>query len=244
MKKILLAGVAVLLAAPALAADLPARSMAPAPMYATPMFSWTGFYVGADVGYVWTKNRITNVATGFVANPDPEQFSIGGHIGYRHQFAGGIVVGLEGDASWLNDQRRRGAYNLGAADALTRLNWDASVRASLGYSFGRFLPYLTGGVAFTEENGCATVTNGPVCAPGTGYSGTRTGWTLGAGVAYAVTDNWIVKAEYRYADFGSKTYATPGIAGGLTRSLVQTNKVMIGLSYKFGGPAGPVVAKY
>ena len=243
MIRTLLATVALgALSVMASAADLPGRSPAPSPVYALPAFSWSGLYAGADLGYVWGGTRALVPFAGVIASPKANNVSLGGHLGYRHQYSNNFVVGLEGDASWIAGNRARASFPVGGADALNRLRWDAGLRASLGYSFGRLLPYATGGVAFTAEDGCTSAPGG-ACVANSGYSNTRTGWTIGAGLAYALTDNWIANAEYRYADFGSKTYVTPGIGGGITVSRIRSNTVLVGLSYKFGGPSA-VVAKY
>ena len=251
MKKLLLASAALFaLGASASAADLPARApaMAPAPVFVG--MNWSGFYVGLQAGYLWSDNTITipqpgGPAFNFTATPGPDAFSIGGQIGYRHQYANGFVVGVEADVSALLDSRNGGPYfgALGAFPSASEHKWDASLRLQLGYSMGRWLPYLTGGVSFLNEDGCQAPTAGAACILGTAYNSTRTGWTIGAGVAFAVTNNLIVNAEYRFADYGSKTYSTPGWALFRTESDLQTSKVLVGLSWKFGS-ASPVMARY
>lgn len=83
-------------------------------------------------------------------------------------------------------------------------------------------------------------------------SSTRVGWTVGGGLEYAITNNWSVRAEYRYTDFGHTTvfassFDTPtlGAAGvSLNRYFIE-NSVQAGFSYKFDTAAPPpVVAKY
>ncbi len=251
MKKLLLASATLFaLGASASAADLPARApaMAPAPVFVG--MNWSGFYVGLQAGYLWSDNTITvpqpgGPAFNFIATPGPDAFSIGGQVGYRHQYANGVVVGVEADVSALLDPRNAGPYfGGGGSPHVSEHKWDASLRLQLGYSMGRWLPYLTGGVSFLNEDGCRAPTAGAACFAGSTYDSTRTGWTIGAGVAFAVTNNVIVNAEYRFADYGSKTYSTPGRPLRRTESDLQTSKVLVGLSWKFGGAASPVMARY
>src|SRR5215204_5703453 len=118
MKKLLLAGAAVaglLAAGAASAADLPSRRMAPAPMAPAfaplPVFTWTGFYIGANVGYAWNNNDNDSFVpnafvrdnagrlvpfTGTFDRGDSDGFLAGVHTGYNMQF-GGFVLGVEGD---------------------------------------------------------------------------------------------------------------------------------------------------
>lgn len=250
MKKFLLSSAALFaLGASAMAADLPARSPAAAPAPILVSMNWSGLYVGAQAGYLWSDNDLRVTARGrvFESNPAPNAFSIGAQAGYRHQYANGIVIGVEGDLSWLKGPLATGNYMAGAvaggALGVNEHNWDASARLQLGYSMGRFLPYITGGVSFLNENGCAArLAGAAVCLAQTAFSSTRTGWTAGAGIAYSFTNNIVAHAEYRYADYGAKTYVTPALPSNTTSEL-KTSKAVVGLSWKFGG-ASPVVARY
>jgi outer membrane immunogenic protein len=89
-----------------------------------------------------------------------------------------------------------------------------SVRSRIGIAFDRFLIYGTGGVAFTGFNTTITDTTGfftGVQGTNTTFSNTRAGWTAGGGIEYAITDNWWVRAEYRYSNFGHTTdFPFPG----------------------------------
>ncbi|HXW72727.1 MAG TPA: outer membrane beta-barrel protein [Methylocella sp.] len=130
----------------------------------------------------------------------------------------------------------------------------------------RALLYATGGVAFAEYNtsdeftgninGVRTINRGNVFGGGGGFRDSRVGWTVGGGLAYALTPNWSVFGEYRYSDFGTVSksalfagiFGVPGLAGGVVnvnRQLTE-NQVQIGFSYKFDvlPPPPPLVAKY
>ena len=220
---------------PASAAGMPAEMPVKSPM-AAPIFNWTGFHLGLNTSYNFSNNKLTSPnGIGWTSIPDPDAFGFGGQFGYRYQIASGIVLGLEGDVSWLSANTGRALFNrndglIGGDEGQTQLTWDAGVRGQLGYSMGRFLPYLTGGLAFIHEKGCSGVPGG-ACYAGTSYGSTRTGWTVGAGLAYALTNAWTASAEYRYADFGSKTYFAAG--SGNTTSYLQVHKLVLGLSYQF-----------
>ncbi len=92
---------------------------------------------------------------------------------------------------------------------------------------------MTGGVAFINYNGGGIQTfPGPI-VPGADYSGTKAGWTVGAGLAYAFTDHFVANVDYRYTDLGSTTFDTPAAGNGGTEVKLKENAVKIGFSYKF-----------
>ena len=123
-----------------------------------------------------------------------------------------------------------------------------SIRGRVGYAFDRVLLYATGGVAFAGINGSISTPFGYDSA-----STTRVGWTVGGGLEYAITNNWSVRAEYRYAQFGHSTvyannsFVVPGLTavGAFGNRTINENRVQVGFSYKFDTAApAPVVAKY
>ncbi len=248
MKKFLLASAAlVAFAAGAQAADLGAPRMPIAAAVVAPAFNWTGFYVGGSIGY-WTsamdvRDPVVGAATS--GRPNPNGVKIGAHIGYLNQFANNFVVGLEGDLSWLGGTSRNGAVaGFPGQFWRARGSYDASLRGIAGVAADRALLYVTGGLALADFQGCGIVGVGAPCVAGTNFGGVRAGWTVGAGVAYAITQNVSVRGEYLYADYGSKTYAMPGNPGGLGRVQASTHTVRLGLSYHFSTGPSAVVARY
>lgn len=250
MKKLLLSAAAmgVLIATPALAADL-ARP-APAPYYKAPpaptIFSWSGCYIGADVGggFLRDEDRETFRATGapspFSPYPtnvsSPEGVKAGGFVGCNYQFAGGFVLGAEGDAEWANIKG-------GTADFVgtglppdyynTNIDFQASARGRIGYAFDRMLVYATGGAAWAHitEHDVVGATGASL-----NTSTTQPGWTVGGGLEYAFTDNLIARVEYRYSDFGTLSYSAAPVFPLFTENhKVTENAVRLGISYKFGG---------
>lgn len=226
MKKILLASAAlVALSVPSLAADLPVKA-APAPVYA-PIYSWSGFYLGAHIGYAFTGS---DDVLGF-ANDDSSGFMIGGQLGYDWQLSPNWVIGLEGQLSWVNTDKNLVAPALGIA--VTGGNdWLASITGRIGYSWGPGLLYVKGGFAFADTNYDLVAAGVPGTFTSSGNS--SSGWTLGAGLEYMFAPNWSAKLEYQYYDFGNDTLVA-NVAPFITGVSVDNNihSVKLGVNYRF-----------
>lgn len=252
----------------AVAADLPSR-MAP-PVYAPPplpTFTWTGAYFGVNAGFAFdhegqfrTQESLggTTVRTQKLTS---DGFTGGGQVGYNYQFGGfgglggpgsGVVVGIEADASYTDLNRQRTtAYPFDAPTSLfsttttyhSGLDYLGTVRARLGYGFGQFLVYGTGGLAFGNVDNRVTV-----AGIGTGKSdSTETGFAYGGGIEYALPTNSFLnffkssavtlKAEYLHYDLGKTNVVvrTPGGANFATARVSNDGDLArIGLNYKFG----------
>jgi outer membrane immunogenic protein len=252
MKKFLLSSVAFVgLATGAMAADLPSRTMAPmAPMIsAVPVFTWTGFYIGAQAGYAWGDDEDQFPANAVVVGPgggfvpfeggfggDNDSFLAGVHAGYNYQI-GSLVVGVEGDIEGLFGDDDDNAFSGVVFNGTTgqpatyafnsnTLDWQGSIRARVGFAFDRAMIYATGGFAFGGISG-------GVASPGLFNDGddTITGWTLGAGVEYAFTNNLTTRVEYRYTSFEGNDSVFDGVTFGGDE--LDFHAVRVGLSYKF-----------
>lgn len=227
MKKYLLSGVAalgLLAAGAASAADLPSRKgPVEAPIYA-PMFTWTGFYVGANAGYAW--GQIDSTGLGVLNFNDPDGFTGGGQIGYNYQM-GQFVLGLEADFQGADLKASVFAPGAGIISASNEINWWGTVRARAGYAFDRFLPYVTGGFAYGNVKNSLTTPVGVFSNDNTQY-----GWTIGGGLEYAFTNNLTAKIEYLYVDLDKESVTVPG---GVFNANVETkfSVVRAGLNYKF-----------
>lgn len=249
IRKFLMASVGtIILTGSALAADLPSR--APPPIYVppVPIFTWTGIYIGGQIGYAWGNQNTQVFAPGgrsFSGFTQNDGVIGGAHVGYNLQF-NQWVVGLEGsvDGSSLNRTVTRstvfGPVNIGGNASV-----QGSIRGRVGYAFDRVLLYGTGGVAFAGVSGFVST---PFSYDSTNQ--TRVGWTVGGGLEYAVTNNWSIRAEYRYSAFGGSRQGLtafdrffPNVSANRR---TNENQVQVGFSYKFDTltPVGPVVAKY
>ena len=269
MKK-LLGGVALgaLLAAPAMAADLPARMPVKAPPpAAVAVFSWTGFYIGGHAGYGWGKSDVDTSPlpspAAFGADPfsqsvDVDGFVAGGQIGYNIQ-NGRWVFGVELDASATGMDGSStvgplplfgGGFDPGSSQTVnTELKWLATARARVGFlPTDQLLLYVTGGLAVgkVEHSVVTDYVGDPFRYPGSS-SDVRVGWTAGGGAEFALGNNWSIKAEYLYVDLGDETIIANPVAANPPFQ-VSTNHdftahiARVGLNYRFG--ASPVVARY
>jgi outer membrane immunogenic protein len=189
--KYLLAGLIALTAAgSASAADLAYRGPRPpvaAPIY-SPFYNWTGFYVGINGGGGWGNSTWDGIG-GFSVSGG----MIGVTAGYNYQI-NQFVLGAEADIDWSGMNGSNNGCFLGCE---TRNSWLATVRGRLGYSFDRFMPYLTAGVAL--GNISASLPLLPILPGG---SSTTAGWTAGAGFEVALFRNVTAKAEYLFVDLG------------------------------------------
>jgi outer membrane immunogenic protein len=237
MKKHLLAATALagLLAAPtAFAADLPARTYTPppAPVAAVPIFTWTGFYIGLNAGYGWNVNdsAVTVPGVGLVDVTGDDGFVGGGQVGYNYQI-GSFVLGLEADLQYADLGNERDVTFGDSFVAGGGLDWFGTVRARAGYAFDRALLYATGGFAFGGGSGGNCLANG---IPFTCGDDTSTGWTLGGGLEYAVTNNFTVKLEGLYVNLDRGGDDAPFDTGVLlNRDDYEFGVVRAGLNYKF-----------
>ncbi|MBN9451861.1 MAG: porin family protein [Bosea sp.] len=220
MKKYLLASVAALglvAAGAASAADLPSRKgPVAAPVYMPPVFSWTGFYLGANAGYGWgnvNAGSVWNGRTVSIGNTDG--FVGGGQIGYNYQM-GQFVLGLEADLQAADLSTGTNAFG-----DRVKTDYFGTVRARVGVAFDRFMPYVTGGWAY----GNVKTTIGGFGSTDKSHTG---GYALGGGLEYAVTNNIIAGVEYLYVDLGEKSVLNSGVKIGNDFSVVRAR-----LSYKF-----------
>ena len=210
----------------AVAADLPYREAPPA--YIAPAFSWTGLYLGGQIGFAWGQDTFSGYGPGYAfsgVQSNPSGVVGGAHVGYNYQI-NQFVIGLEGDVEGLSYGK---SYQYGNTYYNSHIPVQGSVRGRLGFALDRALFYVTGGGSFADFN---TTYQGPF-----GYTSLNrsvAGWTLGGGIEYAITNNWTARAEYRYADYGSFT-DYPSLLYGVSATTHHetTNAVRLGFSYKF-----------
>jgi len=236
MRKLLLSGAALAaLAVPALAADLPARPVYKAPP-AAPVYGWTGFYGGVNLGYSWGKLTNDFIAPPFPTLTESQRMNgvIGGfQWGYNWQF-GNWVLGTESDFM-LTGERGSTTYCAAACVTAThRLPWVGTGRTRLGVlAMPNLLLYGTGGVAFGQVRSDYATALGTLSS-----RETRAGWTAGAGIEAMVAPNWLIRAEYLYVDLGNQKTTLVDNTGATLFTVnrrVNDSIARAALSYKFGG---------
>ncbi len=210
-----------------------------------PVYSWTGFYVGGNIGYGWATTDPGSIsfyepASVFVASipgiSDKLNGAIGGgQIGYNFQF-NNFVLGAEGDFSGTGISGSV-TDSVHGYTAETKIDWLATVRGRAGVAFDRTLVYATGGVAIASVKTTLNdgYTSGIIT---TSSTPTYVGWTVGGGVEMAFWSNWSAKAEYLYVDLGSKQNNfyephPPGWPRISSTASATANIVRVGLNYKF-----------
>ena len=219
------------------AADLPSRYAPPPIIAAVPVFTWTGFYLGAQVGYGWNANENDIVLpTGFVVQrgdfgDSGDGFLAGVHAGYNYQI-GSFVIGVEGDVEGVfGDDDDGDVVVIGPGGGVftnygfagNALDWQGSIRARAGFAFDRALIYATGGFAFAGVSGSFGLLDSG--------DDNLTGWTLGAGIEYAFTNNLTTRLEYRYTNFDGGDNVFNNVSLGSND--IEFHTVRAGLSYKF-----------
>jgi len=237
MKKLLLAAAVIALAAPAVAADMPARTYSKAPAYTAPavVYNWTGFYIGGHVGGAFAGDSSLQSSD--------VRFMGGVQGGFDYQFHPNWVLGAEAQYSWLGGGTNNGVL-FPAGTLVTGSGNDqlGSVTGRVGYTWGPALLYGKGGYAWRDANNIGVSIAG-VPQPFATSGNRKDGYTVGAGLEYMFAPNWSAKAEYQYYNFGNTTInAGPAdVVGARFRN--DDHTVKVGLNYRFGW-GGPVVAKY
>lgn len=209
-------------ALPGQAADIQRWAPSPDP-YASPAWhDWSGPFAGLHLGYGWGKSRSTFGVGPGNANYDIDGIIGGGFVGWNFQSAP-WVMGIVGDISGTGID---GDTVIAGVAADTEVNWLATVRGRFGYAYGPVLPYMTGGLAIANAD---AKLSGALSGSD---SNTHLGWTIGAGLDWAISDRISAKVEYLYMDFERKSYNLGAVTA---RGRGDLHTVKAGVSWHFGG---------
>jgi outer membrane immunogenic protein len=236
MKRVLLGSVAAvaLFSTSTFAADLPVRHVAPAPVpYVAPM-TWSGCYLGGNLGGAFGSASISGAAG--TVSADGSGFAGGGQVGCDYEFTSGWVVGFRNMFDGTSNSRSRTLVNGPLAGDVVNFNnqWFDLLTARLGYSWTpAWLVYFQGGGAWAHTSANITAAGGQIGQT----SETRSGWTVGGGVEWMFAPHWSAFLEGNYMDFGSTsaTAFTPIVcAAGCGFSAKATaGNVLVGVNYRF-----------
>ncbi len=231
IKQCLLASTLCVLPFAASAADLPVK--APARVVQPIPFTWTGFYVGGSAGFISQNTTVTDIDGALFVPGDT--YGIPGHgglfgvnVGYNYQM-GAVVFGLEADIAFSTLDDSIALTPFGSINLSSKVNSLGTVRGRIGYAFDRALLYATGGWAYGHVENSLTSALFP--AANVSLSNNRSGWTIGGGLEYAMTNNWTIRAEGLYVDLGDST----GVSSvGCRWGFKNTDTIgRLGLNYKF-----------
>jgi outer membrane immunogenic protein len=218
----------------AFAADLPVRAPVMMPL---PVYNWTGFYIGGNLGGAWTNGTLTDNFTGAsIGGGNNSGFIGGGQIGYNWQVSPQFVLGVE----WMFDGTSLSHSGTGVTvlgDVLTgsaKTDWVSTLAARFGYAANNWLFYGKAGGGWVQNSATVTDVTRNISVSA---SNTKSGWTAGAGVEYGLTPNWTLKAEWdiiRTDSWNTSTTVFGGNFVGDRFSLQRDiNMFTVGANYKF-----------
>ncbi|WP_039760352.1 outer membrane protein [Bartonella queenslandensis] len=245
----------------------------PVPVIAAPTFSWTGFYLGGQIGNFSDKTAESYAESetagiwkpvGKENLPKLSGFIGGVYAGSNIDIDDTFIIGIDTDIMWFGKKDMKDinlpkksstgktpqpteeinlTRDLHEDDLTTHIKairhtlkqkWAGATRVKVGFAIERMMPYISGGIAYTQLQNIFTAVadseNEEVNFSDWLHDEKKTmiGYTLGGGVDFAMTDNIIVRAEYRYSDFGKKKFVQDKVEMGY-----KTNDFRVGVAYKF-----------
>jgi high affinity Mn2+ porin len=246
------------IASGAQAADLSSVLPRKAPPPAITSYDWTGFYAGGHAGYAvglsdWTATQ-AGVATpslsgsldlfqGYDFFKGTGSYLLGFQAGYNYLLTSRLMLGAEADVSFpsvLGASQTIASPLIGQAIYRNQVEMSGTMRGRLGYAFGDWLLYATGGFAYSFDHLTRTQVSGAAAA-GTAVAGTvenlfmvpRIGGAAGAGIEIALTPRWLARLEYLYTGYASRGADFPAGAQHFNSDLA-VHAVRIGLDYRLG----------
>jgi outer membrane immunogenic protein len=234
------------------------------PAYRPVIYDWTGIYGGVHVGAGEMSDQVTTTTTtalqaaGAQTNLSPFAVVGGAQAGFNYQIQQ-VVLGAEGTFTWSDiSGTHLIASSFGvpvSTQSTSASHWYATATAKVGIAANDFLFYAKGGAAWMNVDYTQDVTAGPIFAEQT-ITGMRSGFTVGGGIEFGMTENLSARLEYDLLDFGTKTYNFTNLSftptGGVlvpvpaypvsVRSVTQL--ITVGLNYRFNwGGGGTYVTK-
>src|SRR6516165_7204156 len=241
---ILLATAAVTLTAIQLAsaADMgrpPPPAYVPPP---APVFSWTGFFIGGNLGVAWTQGNVSDSFGNSFSNSQKAVFAGGGQVGANYQF-NWLVVGVEADFDWLaNNSNSTNSVSVPGGDSFqlsANNRWMTTVAGRVGVAANNWLFYAKGGGGWVGVNNptLTDVTTGNSLS--VSNSNSNSGWLAGAGIEWGFAPNWTARLEYDFLGLNNQTFTVPANTtfGSPASSITITNRdvqtLTVGVNYLF-----------
>ncbi|MGF7156779.1 outer membrane protein [Bartonella heixiaziensis] len=245
----------------------------PVPVIAAPSFSWSGFYLGGQIGNFSSKINSSYLKDESIGKwipigkeflPKLSGFVGGIYAGYNVDIDNGFIIGIDTDVMWSDKKDKKDIKsprkdkttvvpeelgrtsrtedlvegNGGMPDQIVhhtlKQKWSGATRVRIGFSADHIMPYVAGGVAYTQLRNIYEMTDDTTSRAAVSSDllsdekKKMVGYTLGGGIDFAMTNNFIVRAEYRYSDYGKKKFANEKVEIGY-----KTNDFRVGVAYKF-----------
>jgi outer membrane immunogenic protein len=213
------------------------------PVYVPPAFTWTGFYLGGNLGAAWALNTMTDTQLGLNLSNGSNNgvFIGGGQLGFNWQISN-VVLGFEWDLDGVanNNNPGNGLFipAVGTIQVTPNNKWLTTLAARFGVTNGHWLFYGKAGGGWVGNDNF-TVTN---VTPGASITGsnrnTNSGWLVGAGIEWAFANHWSAKLEYDYLELGSQTFTVPAGSPFLANDIFTVSNrniqmVKVGINYLF-----------
>ncbi len=196
-----------------------------APLPPPPVFNWTGFYIGGNLGGGWASGTLSDSFTGASISASKSGFIGGGQLGGNYQI-GAFVLGAEWDFDWTS---LNGSGSAAGVSLSANTNWVTTLAGRFGVAVNNWLIYGKAGGGWVNNSATLTAAGGSITG-----SNTNAGWLAGGGVEYGLTPNWTIKAEYDYLGLNAWTLNPTFIAVGDRFSVNrQINMFTVGFNYKF-----------
>ena len=237
-----------------LANVLPTKAPPPA---AASTDDWTGFYAGSHLGYAagvshWSATQPNGAPSlsgtldmfqGYNFSTGTGSYLLGMQAGYNYMLPSRIVLGVEADVSFpsvVGATATLASPLIGQATYRDQVQMSGTVRGRLGYAFGHWLLYATGGFAYSFDQLSRTQVSGTPVG-GSAVAGTvenlfmvpRFGGAAGAGMEVTLTPRWTARAEYLFTDYGTESVNFPAGAQRFSSDLAG-HTLRLGLNYRLG----------
>jgi outer membrane immunogenic protein len=250
MKRLLLGTLALVTpATAATAADLYTKARPAPPPVAPPLlFSWTGFYVGGNIGGGWENFNITDTRTGLSFGSNTRSAFIGGgQVGFNYQVNPFLVLGVEGFFDGIASNKNTGTGvvipGIGLVTASEQPDWVSTAAGRIGFTgpgFDHWLLYAKGGGGWVQ-------TNATVNAPFATFSESRSagGWMAGGGIEWSFAPSWTARIDYQFIGLENTTIAPRFLVDTLTTRNADVQTLTVGVNYLFNwGTVAPVASRF
>lgn len=225
MKKLVLTTLLLLWASPSIARDVNAAAA-----------SWAGAYIGGTLDYFSQKSRLYIPAGGFRHDGKLDGTSFSAQFGYLYQLNSNLLIGAELGISFPKESRDLPVDAFFGHRLIVDRTYDAKI--VVGHAIDDVLVYASAGPAWSRVGGCRydlAFGNCPLWLDqSTLTKSIATGWSVGAGLAWKVTEKLAARIEYQFSEFDFRPISAPNVGGGNVDLKPSNHSVRLGLVWRLG----------